>query len=202
MIWIDIVAAIAIGYGAFMGFRNGIVKEAAGLLGVIVGVWAGLRLAFVFANYYRDSTDLPEAWIPLIAFLTAFLIGIGAVYLLGRLTSSLINSVGIALPNKLGGLVFGAAKWAFLIGTAVTLVANSGFITQDDKDASITYPVLSTFSTTVQDYTIGLVPAATNVLDDVETYFVGLDSTRRAEKGLLPREAAPADSSASETANP
>ena len=48
---IDIVALVLIGLGAWRGVKNGMIKEVAGLLGLVIGVWAGMRLAFVFANY-------------------------------------------------------------------------------------------------------------------------------------------------------
>lgn len=185
---IDIVALIAMGYGAYRGFRNGVIIEVTGLIGLIIGVWAGLRLAFIFANYYRDNFDIPENYIPLLAFFTAFLLGIGLVYFIGRATSSLVNSVGIGLPNKLGGLVFGAAKWAFIAGTGLSLLANSQMIPPDSQESSVAYQPLNVYCTTVQQYSIGLIPAASNVFDDVETYFVDLDSTRRAKEGLPPSE--------------
>jgi len=194
MNFIDIIAAIGLGYGAFVGFRNGVVREIAGLLGLVIGVWAGLRLGFIFASLLNEKLGIDGNFLPLLGFLVAFLIGIAAVYFVGRMTSTLINSVGIGLPNKLGGLIFGAAKWAFLLGTGLTLVANSGFITEEQRKGSLSYPFLHTFSVKTQDYTIGLVPAATNVLDDVGEYFIELDSTRRVKEGLPPLERPSKDS--------
>jgi len=183
MNFIDVVALIAIGFGVYRGFRNGIILELAGLLGLIVGIWAGLRLAFLFADYYRDNFDIPDNYIPLIAFLTAFLIGIGGVWLLGRVLNKFVNSVALGLPNKLGGAVFGGAKWAFMIGTALSLVGNSQVIPEETRESSTAYPILGAYCKAVQGYTIGLVPAASNVFSDVEEYFVGLDSTRNVRKG-------------------
>ena len=133
MNFIDIVALVAIGWGAFRGFRNGVIIEVAGLLGLIVGIWAGLKLAFVFANYYRDNFEIPANYIPLLAFLSAFLIGIGGVWLLGRILNKMVNSVALGIPNRLAGLTFGAAKWAFLIGTLLSLVGNSQMIPEETQ---------------------------------------------------------------------
>ncbi len=183
---IDIIALVAIGFGAFRGFKNGIILELAGLLGLIVGIWAGLRLAFLFADYYKENFDIPDNYIPLIAFLTAFLIGIGAVWLAGRLLNKFVNSVALGLPNRLGGAVFGAAKWAFIAGTVLSLVGNSEVISQDTRESSKAYPILGAYCKAVQGYTIGLIPAASNVFHDVEEYFVDLDSTRNARQGEIP----------------
>ncbi len=180
---IDIVALVAIGVGGFRGFQNGIKKEVTGLLGLIVGIWAGLRLSFLFADYYRDNFDILENYIPLLAFLTAFLIGIAAVWLLGRLLNRFVNSIALGLPNKIGGVVFGAAKWAFLVGTLLSLVINAQVISKDTQESSTAYPILNKYCKVVQGYTIGLIPAATNVFNDVENYFVDLDSVRSTREG-------------------
>lgn len=181
---IDIVALVAIGFGFWRGFRNGVIIEVASLLGLIVGIWAGLRLAFIFANYYRDNFDLPENWIPLLAFLTAFLLGIAAVYLVGRLLNSFVNSIALGIPNRMAGGAFGAAKWAFLFGTVLSLIGNSQVIPQETRDNSVAYPALEEYCKGVQGYTVGLIPAARNVFKDVETYFVSLDSIRDEQQDL------------------
>ena len=177
MNFIDIVVLVAIGFGAFRGFKNGIVIEIAGLLGLVIGIWAGLRLAFIFANYYRDNIEIPSNYIPLLAFLTAFFLGIGAVYLSGRILNKVVNSLALGIPNRLVGSAFGVAKWAFLIGTGLSLIGNSKIISQTVVDDSTAYPLVVPFSKVVQDYTVGLIPAASNVLKDVDTYFLELDST-------------------------
>lgn len=179
---IDVVALVAIGFGAWRGFRNGVIIEVASLLGLIVGVWAGLRLAFIFANYYRENFDLPDNYIPLLAFLSAFLLGIAAVYLVGRLLNSFVNSIALGIPNRLAGATFGAAKWAFLFGTVLTLVGNSLLISKETQEGSIAYPALSAYCKGVQGYTVGAIPAARNVLEDVESYFVSLDSIRGVQR--------------------
>lgn len=189
MNFIDIVALIAVGFGAFRGFQNGVIKEVTGLLGLIVGVWAGLRLSFFFADYYRDNFDILENYIPLLAFLTAFLLGVLAVWLAGKLLNKFVNSIALGLPNKLGGVVFGAAKWAFLVGTVLSLVINAQIISKETQESSVSYPILNNYCKAVQGYTIGLIPAASNVFKDVENYFVDLDSvrsTRQAPPGTIP----------------
>ncbi len=181
---IDIVALIAVGIGAFRGYQNGIIKEVTGLLGLIVGVWAGLRLSFLFADYYRDNFDILENYIPLLAFLTAFLLGVLAVWLAGKLLNRFVNSIALGLPNKLGGVVFGAAKWAFLVGTVITLIINAQILSKDTQESSVSYPILSKYCKVVQGYSIGLIPQVSNVFKDVEHYFVDLDSVRSAREGV------------------
>ena len=182
---IDIVAIVALGFGAWRGFKNGVIHEVFGLLGLIIGIWAGMRLAFIFANWYRDNLEIPENILPLIAFLTAFAIGVGIFLLAGKLATMVLKTVQLNLPNRIAGAVFGAAKWAFIAGTLLSMIGISEVITQETKDNSATYPMLSAYTKGVQQYTLGLLPFVKNVFGEMEDYFVDLDSIRRA-KGAEP----------------
>lgn len=184
--FIDILALVAVGYGVFRGFRNGVIYEIAGMLGLVVGVWAGMRLAFIFADYYRDNTNLPDPWIPLLAFLTAFLLGLGLVYLVGRLATQIMKTVQLNMLNRLAGGAFGGLKWALIIGIAITMLGSSKIIPEETQAESTTYPILDTYTKTVQGYSIGLIPQAQNVFQEMDNYFVGLDSVRKANREMAP----------------
>jgi membrane protein required for colicin V production len=179
MNFIDIIVLVAVGYGAFKGFQNGVIFEVAGLLGLVVGVWAGMRLAFVFADYYKDNFDLPGKWIPILAFLTAFMIGMGAVWLAGRIVNALVKTAQLGIVNRIAGGAFGVLKWAFLIGTFLSVIGNAFVLTPEVQAGSATYPIVTSYCRVVQGYSIGLLPKARNVFDDMEHYFVELDSTRK-----------------------
>ncbi len=184
MNFFDIIALIILGYGAYKGYKNGVIIEVASLLGLVVGFWAGMRLAFIFANYYRDTFQVPENWIPALAFFTAFALGLGAVFLAAKAATTLLKTVQLNLPNRLAGAAFGILKWGFLFGSLLSIVGTSQFLGNDVKESSKVYPVLNTYCSVVQGYSIGLLPAAHNVFDDMENYFVELDSVRNAKKGL------------------
>lgn len=180
MNFIDIIVLVAVGYGAYKGFTNGVIYEVAGLLGVIVGIWAGMRLAFVFADYYKDNFDLPGKWIPVLAFLTAFMLGLGGVWLAGRIVNAVVKTAQLNIVNRIAGGAFGVLKWAFLIGTLLSVIGNAFILTPEVQQGSATYPLVTGYCKVVQGYSIGLLPKARNVFDDMEHYFVDLDSTRKA----------------------
>ena len=182
MNFLDIVALIGLGWGAYKGFKNGVLIEVAGLVGLLIGFWAGMRLAFLFADYYRDHFQLPEKWVPAIAFFTAFAIGIGAVYLAAWAATKLLQTAQINLPNRIAGGVFGVLKWGFLVGAFFTIVGTSQILAPETSEGSKSYSVLKAYSHGVQGYTLGLIPAARNVMDDMEHYFVSIDSVKQKQQ--------------------
>ena len=120
--YIDIIVLVAVGFGLIRGWTNGIIKEVAGMVGVILGVWAGLRLAWVFADYYQENFEVPEAVIPLIAFLSAFLLVLIVVIMIGRLLRKILEKAALSGFDKIAGALFGGLKLAFIVGTLVGLV--------------------------------------------------------------------------------
>ena len=180
MNFIDILALVAVGYGIFRGFRNGVIYEVAGMLGLVVGIWAGMRLAFIFADWYGQNTTLPEPWIPLLAFLTAFLLGMGLVFLVGRLATQIMKTVQLNMLNRIAGGAFGGLKWALIVGIVITMLGSARVISTETQAESKTYPILDGYTKVVQGYSIGLIPQAQNVFNEMDEYFVGLDSVRTA----------------------
>lgn len=198
MNYIDLIAAVAIGYGMFKGFSRGLIAELTGLLGVIVGIWAGLRLAFIFADYYAENTQIPGDIIPFLAFLTAFLLALAGVYLLGRVIGFIANQVALGLPNKLAGGLFGGLKFAFILGALLSILGNSKVLPETATEGSATYPYLKGYVEKVNEYSIALVPAARNVFEEMDGYFTGLDSLRQnrdPDGELSPEPASPANDS-------
>lgn len=175
---IDIIAAIAVGWGIIRGFANGLIRELAGLLGIIIGVWLGLRLAFIFADYYRTHWEVPEKAIPMLAFFTGFILALVGIFLLSRILDKILDAAMLTVINKAAGAVFGALKWAFIVGTFFSILGNSGILPETTQDDSFSYPFLSGYCKTVNQYSIGLIPAAKDVFTDMETYFTGIDSAK------------------------
>lgn len=183
--YIDIVVLVAVGFGFIRGWTNGIIKEVAGMVGVILGLWAGLRLAWIFADYYRENFEVPEAVIPLIAFLSAFLLVLVGVILIGRLLKKILEKASLSGFDKIAGALFGGLKLAFIVGTLVGLVGKSGFLPSETKEKSVTYPYLIVFTEAVTDYSIGLIPAAKNTFGEMDEYFDGLRGDKSGSAGEL-----------------
>lgn len=177
MNFIDIIVLVLLGIGIVRGLMNGVIREVAGLLGVVLGIWAGLKLAFVFANYYREHIDINEKLLPFLAFLTAFVLALVAVLLLGRILDKMVKEASLGPVNKILGALFGGLKWAFITGSILNIVGHSGYF-KSTMDGSATYPYVAGYTHYVTEYSIGLVPQAQNVFGEMETYFHPNDSTQ------------------------
>ncbi len=171
MNFLDLIALLAIGYGAIKGFFNGMVKEIIGFISVILALWIGMRIAFLFADYYKGNAGLPDRYIPFLAFLSAFLLVLVAILLLARLIDTMVSATALTVPNKLGGAAFGGLKLAFLVGALFCVVGHANYLPEETKNSSATYKPLTEYVSKVNEYSFALLPGAKNVFAEMKTYF-------------------------------
>ena len=196
--FIDIIAAVGIGFGLIRGWSNGIIKEVAGIIGVVLGVWAGFRFAFIFADYYRENFEVPENVIPFLAFLTAFILVLVLVFFAGKMLKFFLEKTNLSVLNKAAGAMFGGLKLAFVIGSLISLVGKAGFISQETKETSVAYPYISAYCEGVMEYSVGLIPAAKNVFKDMDEYF---DKLGVPNEKLMDGDSTEEDSSSDDSGN-
>ena len=178
-LWIDIPVLALVLFGIYRGLRSGIIMQVASLLGLIVGIWAGFRLAFIFANYYKNNFHLPEKAIPVAAFLTAFVLALLAVIFAGKLLKTVLEKTKLSMPDKAAGALFGAMKMAFLSGTIILLLHRSKIVNEEISTSSMTAKPIMGFAEGINEYSIGLVPKAKNVLTELDSFFLDLEIRKK-----------------------
>jgi membrane protein required for colicin V production len=117
MNWLDILILIILAAAAWKGFRRGFVIEMASLLGLVLGIWAGIHLS----ERVIDALGL-EVKGAAAAFLITFGLVLALVVLLGHLLTKAIDLASLSIPNKLAGIAFGVLRSAFTLSIALNLL--------------------------------------------------------------------------------
>jgi membrane protein required for colicin V production len=161
---LDAIIAIPLVWGAWRGFRHGLIFEVLMIIGLILGLY----LAFKFSGWVNDLlTEFLQsnhAIIPFISLAMIFLAVILMMVLLARFLEAILKITSLNLFNRLAGAAFGLFKWALVVSVILwsfkTLEPHWDFIGHDLKQKSILYqPILSTTS------------FITPVLEDIRTEF-------------------------------
>lgn len=182
--YIDIVVLAGLSFGIFKGLKNGLIKEIAAIVGLILGIWAGFRFAFIFADYYRESFEIPENLIPFLGFLTAFILVLLGVIFAGRLLRETLKKANLSTVDKAAGATFGALKWGLILGTLLVLVGKAKVLPEEHTKGSFMYPLLTQYVEGVQEYSVALIPAAKNVFTEIDTYFQDLETIREKKEAV------------------
>lgn len=115
MSYIDIIISLIVAWGAFSGFRKGLVLEAGSLIAIIAGIYGALEFSFVIRNYLADSVDWSERAIQLTSFICTFLAIVIIINLIARAFQKIIKAVALSMINRIFGLIFGAAKYLVIV---------------------------------------------------------------------------------------
>lgn len=151
--YFDLVVLIPLLFGMYKGFTKGLILSIATLVGLILGVWSGVKFSHITSELLFDKFQID---IPLLAFAVTFLGVLILMYFVGKLLSKFIDILALGLFNKIGGALFSAFK-TILILTVVLLFfenVNNNFKLVDTAtlDGSVFYPFLKGISKYVFPY--------------------------------------------------
>lgn len=156
MNWFDIIIIIVIAYSIFKGYRSGLVKQLASLVGIIASILLSNKVSFLILPYFRSWGIFPDALVGPAAFIASFLIIFAAVLVLGHMLQTIIESIKMDSLNKVGGVVLCLAKWLIVVSLVLNLVEkmdkNHSLIAEDISEKSKTYPYVQPIAPAITPY--------------------------------------------------
>ncbi len=121
---IDIILAIPLLWGAFIGFKKGLILELASLVGLILGIYGALKFSDFTAQQLSEHFEISTEWIGLVSFLLTFIAIVVAVFLLAKILDKALKMVALGLVNRLLGLLFGLVKYALIASVLMYFFQN------------------------------------------------------------------------------
>lgn len=144
MNWLDILLLIILGVAGWKGFRRGFIIELASLVGMVLGIWAGIHLSERVVDVL--SLEVKSA---ALAFLITFALVLAAVVLIGHGLTKLIDLASLSIPNKIAGIAFGVLRSAFTLSIALNLLhgwTEGSMPPADVREASRLHAPVSAFA--------------------------------------------------------
>jgi len=126
MNWFDIVTGSLILIIGIKGIFNGLIKELAGLVGIVLGVWIASTYASDFGQWMGKnflSLDSRSA-LTMAGFLALLTLIWLACIVAGILVSKLVSLSGLGVVDKLLGLLFASSK-VFIILSVIVFALSS-----------------------------------------------------------------------------
>ena len=144
MNYIDIFLIVPLLWGAFKGFKKGLIIEVVSLAALGLGIWGGVYFSDYAVNLIIEKVD--DKYIPITAFMLTFLAIVLVVYFLGRLLEKIIDIVQLKFINKLAGACFGLLKFGLIISILLFITnrynQQFNFLPEDFSENSLIYEPL------------------------------------------------------------
>jgi membrane protein required for colicin V production len=146
---LDIIIIIPMLWGAFKGLVKGLVAELLSIVGLIVGLY----LANKFSGMLASALKWDSRFAGILAFTVIIIAVFLIVYLMTKTLEKTLDIIKMQWLNKLGGMLFGALKWALVFSIVLylwDLVDKTYPIFQGKmKQESKLYPIVSGIGKTV-----------------------------------------------------
>tara|TARA_A100001011_G_scaffold393106_2_gene482158 strand:- start:9499 stop:10008 length:510 start_codon:yes stop_codon:yes gene_type:complete len=112
---LDIILALALGFGFLKGFTKGFIIEIASLGALFLGLLGAIKFSSFVAERIKDFVDWSPIAIQTISYLLIFIIIVYAVSVLSKGLTKILSQASLGLFNKFLGAIFGVLKWAVLM---------------------------------------------------------------------------------------
>jgi membrane protein required for colicin V production len=160
---LDIILLICFVPAIFRGISKGFIRQAAALVGIVVGVWASWHYGVLLESVLKPALELPETAIKVISFAAIFLVCTLLAALLGWAVASIFKLATLGWMDKALGVLFAILVTAVILGVLIVL-----FNTLDAKfdlpgdaltEGSVVYKTLKDIAYTVFPYLKGMLLA-------------------------------------------
>lgn len=143
---LDIIIVIVLVLGAINGFRKGFFYEAAGLIGLVAGIYLAVLLTDIAGTIAETLTSWNIGAVKVTVFIIIFILVVILVRLIGNALTKLFKAIYLNFLNRIAGLFFGLLKWAFLLAVLITIIeyldSSEHIISENLVENSRLYPLL------------------------------------------------------------
>ncbi|MBC7884831.1 MAG: CvpA family protein [Saprospiraceae bacterium] len=139
---LDVIVAIVVVLGFYLGYSRGLIKTIFDTLSLIVGILAALKLSPIVINILQSLIKTSPALTFLVGVVITFIGVMALIRFLGKKLEDMLEAVNINVLNKLAGGALQALFFAYLLSLAIWLVNSLQLLNQKTKEASITYVLL------------------------------------------------------------
>ena len=139
---VDIVLSVVLLLGVIQGFLKGFLVELAGLLALVLGIYAAIHFSDTTFAFLEDFISWDEEHLYWLSFAVTFIVVVILISILGRLLTKIVNLIALGILNRIFGAVFGFLKMAFLASLFFMFLSYSNIFTIGEKTLaeSILYP--------------------------------------------------------------
>ncbi len=127
---IDIIILALFVPAIWIGLSKGFVRQIAGLLALILGIWGAWHFSDLAAGWLKPYVSAEHSVLQVTSFIVVFLVILFAVWLIGRAAEGIVKITMLSWVDKLLGLFFAILKTAFILSLIIYLLNSVNHIAE------------------------------------------------------------------------
>lgn len=156
---IDIVLALLLILGAYLGYKRGFLAELFFVAALILGVLAGFKLMGWGIDYLHRQFNADTVFLPYMSFFIIFILVVLAVIFLGNRIKHLMDDTFLGRVDAVAGAILGLVKYTFCASVMLWLAQKIELTFPPSwTQGSWLYPKTLVFARSVSDFFAGFLP--------------------------------------------
>ena len=167
---LDIILLIPLIFGAYKGYKKGLLLEVIGIFALFLAVILGFKLLDWGIGLWAEYSEDYNKFIPYIAFLVIFIGTLLLLNLVGTILKRALDFTPFGMVDNAAGAMIGFVKWAFAMSLFFWFAANLDVqVPQDMAKGTYIYPLILTFAPSLIDIFTSLLPFTRQFIDSVKS---------------------------------
>jgi membrane protein required for colicin V production len=175
----DVIILMPLAFFAWLGYRNGLVREILGIVGVVLALFIGFQYAGPATNWFNTDTVEKSQYLPYFTFFIIFIV----ILILIRLTiffmEEFLSVLMLSVPNRILGSFFGILKASLFISIALIIFDSVELPEKSTRQSSLTYNTLVGVAPKAYDLAAFFYPGAETYYDDIHIRFEEFKTGKR-----------------------
>lgn len=172
---LDIILMVPLLILFVTGFKRGLVDSVIGLLGQVLAIFIAFTYMYFLADIMYRYFNTDSAWVPLLSFVTLYLIVIAMVKLLIRLAESALEFAKLSFFNMLAGGIFGVLKAALVMSVLLIFLGTFNQPDERTRKDSLLYPYILPVAPKSYDILAKIYPGVVSFTEQAGNYLKNID---------------------------
>lgn len=156
LIIVDLILLILFVPAIIGGIRKGFIQQLAGLIALILGIWAGYHFSYFLSGKLNIWLHSASSLVNILSFALIFIAVLIIVSLIGQFVSGVVKLAFLGWLDKILGIIFSIIKTAFIL-SIVIYILNSldslwSFLPKEDLAKSGFYSIIEQIAPKIFPY--------------------------------------------------
>ena len=165
---LDIIIIIPLVFGAFKGFRKGLLMELVSLLALLLAVIASFyfmqRGVILLTPYLGNDNSL----LPVFSFVIIFIAVLMGVFYLGRILKKILDVTLLGSIDDVAGAILGFLKWGLVFSVFLWLFDKGGILLPESlTNGSVLFPYIVVYAPNLLAVVTDVLPFTDNLIDEI-----------------------------------
>ncbi len=170
---LDIILLIPLFFGAYLGFKKGLLLEIVSLVAFFLAIIGAFKLVSWGEEFLRPYLPNWEQALPIVSFILLFVAILIIVNMIGKITKKVLDMTLLGGLDNFAGAVLGLLKWTFGVSLVLWFAQSMNIgVTAESAEGTYIYPIVASTAPFVVESFSQYLPFIQEVFEGLKEKFI------------------------------